>query len=222
VEEKPQGAADPQPGIAVGGKPGDAADPQPYKEDEFQPDEPERDEALAGADQAAPAAADPTGNHGPGKPARPMTRRQQGAAQKRAAKDAAEKELDDDAQEGATRWWEYATDPKRFGPWVGSKGAFPAIRLMIRRALAAKNPDGTPAYTREQIWEALQKANRVWPSAGEWERALAHVSGRKVPGQQRGPGAAPRPYDDTQYERSTERPEELTPQQIDELLGRTG
>jgi len=201
-ESNTRPASDPQPGVTP--------DPQAKKEDVVQPDERERDEPSAGAGGAGElAAAASPADSGTGKPARLMTKAQQAAAQK-AAKIARDAELDKAAAEDAKVWWEAAD---RFGPWAGSSGAFVALRGMIRRALVA-------GYTRQQVRDALKDANTRFPAAQQWQRSLAKVSGHQVPGQ-RPAGPAPM-YQDSQYQRSVEPAPEMSPEEIDRLLGRTG
>ncbi|GBQ03912.1 hypothetical protein SSP531S_53910 [Streptomyces spongiicola] len=90
-----------------------------------------------------------------------------------AAQKAAEKALlDADAEEVAKWWW--ADAEKRFGPYVGDKRGYIAMRNQVRSALEK-------GYTKNQCGKALIQAQKHWPSAQQWQQALGIVTNHIQP-----------------------------------------
>ncbi|MER6109257.1 hypothetical protein [Streptomyces hirsutus] len=95
-----------------------------------------------------------------------------------AAQKAAEKALlDADAEEVAKWWW--ADAEKRFGPYVGDKRGYIAMRNQVRSALEK-------GYTKNQCGKALIRAAKHWPSAQQWQEALGIITNRIQPRQAHG------------------------------------
>jgi hypothetical protein len=103
------------------------------------------------------------------------------AAQKKAVeaaeKAAQDKALDEAAHKVATWWWDLAET--HLGKYAGQRGAFVAVRQMIRRSLAV-------GYTQQQCAKALQHARKHWPSAQQWQEALGVASNHIAPKQPHG------------------------------------
>ncbi|MFG2408730.1 hypothetical protein ACGFR8_31190 [Streptomyces brevispora] len=154
---------------------------------------PDRDAAPPGDDvPEGPAEDEPNPPAKAPQPARPVTvakrvppARKTTAPKKTAqersdesAQKAAEKALlDADAEEVASWWW--AEAEQRFGPYVGDKKGYVAMRGQVRNALL-KN------YTKNQCGKALIRAERHWPTAQQWQNALGIVTNHIQPGARDG------------------------------------
>lgn len=99
------------------------------------------------------------------------TEEKQTAADQKAAEKAI---LDADAEEVAKWWW--AEAEKRFGPYVGDKRGYLAMRKQVRNALEK-------GYTKNQCGRALIRAQKHWPSAQQWQEALGIVTNHIQPRQ---------------------------------------
>lgn len=113
----------------------------------------------------------------PARKAAPPKKSAQKKAEEAAQKAAEKALLDADAEEVAAWWW--AEAEQRFGPYVGDKKGFLAMRMQVRNALA-KN------YTKNQCGKALIRAERHWPSAQQWQNALGIVTNHIQPGTRDG------------------------------------
>jgi hypothetical protein len=200
----------------------DALDPHTKKEDVVQRDEPNADEPSTGATpdaEAAAAAGAP--DSGSGKPARSLTKRQQAAAEKRAARTSEQIALDEQARTLTQAWFDRLKESTG-APAVGSP--FPAAMKKIRDTLGA-------GYTEKEIKHALNACAVYLPQAQQWQRALTEVrtairSNRRppAPGSLAGPARRPQTpmYDDKQWERTTESAPALTEADYDRMFGATG
>ncbi|AWI32672.1 hypothetical protein [Streptomyces tirandamycinicus] len=114
------------------------------------------------------------------------------AAPKPAAKEKTPEELalDEQARNGADRWWEQAGElvtKKKMGPLMGTpkqkSGYYLNVRTRIREALAA-------GYDSRVIWQALHDIGEWSPAKRELDRALRRLSGVR-PSRANSHGRAP-------------------------------
>jgi hypothetical protein len=125
------------------------------------------------AKKAAAAKKPPAPAEDTAAPTKATEEKQNAAAQK-----AAEKALlDADAEEVAKWWW--ADAEKRFGPYVGDKRGYIAMRNQVRSALEK-------GYTKNECGRALIQAQKHWPSAQQWQQALGVVTNHIQPQGNRG------------------------------------
>ncbi|PNG18594.1 hypothetical protein [Streptomyces cahuitamycinicus] len=149
-------------------------EPEPPADDEQEPSAPPA-ESTTPRRKTPPAAKKAAAPKQPPAPAKNAREPEKGAEEKQtaAAQKAAEKALlDADAEEVAKWWW--ADAEKRFGPYVGDKRGYIAMRNQVRSALEK-------GYTKNQCGKALIQAQKHWPSAQQWQQALGIVTNHIQP-----------------------------------------
>ncbi|MFF4543591.1 hypothetical protein ACFY1J_05000 [Streptomyces sp. NPDC001406] len=158
------------------------ADDEPAEPGDDEPERPADDEPEPPAPPAkkttprrkTPPAAKKEPAEEPATPAKNATEEKQTEADQKAAEKAL---LDADAGEVAKWWW--AEAEKRFGPYVGDKRGYLAMRKQVRNALEK-------GYTKNQCGKALIRAQKHWPSAQQWQEALGIVTNHIQPRQTNG------------------------------------